>query len=193
MKRRTILYASSIFFGAVTAPGLLRAVQIADTVDLSQHQISLTDDNFSLLEALVEGIIPATDTPGAREVGVAGFISFVVSAAFDDQARYAFQEGLDWVQERSQIRFNNTYGVLASEQQNSILSELAISYQDESKLDQAEFFRTLKELTIIGYYTSEVGATQELRYLPVPGVFHPCKPVENGIRSHFFNLPFDRI
>lgn len=38
------------------------------------------------------------------------------------------------------------------------------------------FFRTMKELTVVGYYTSEVGATVELRHEAVPGRYQGCVP-----------------
>jgi hypothetical protein len=44
------------------------------------------------------------------------------------------------------------------------------------KLQAPHFFRTMKELTVLGYYTSQIGATKELRYVQVPGRFNGCVP-----------------
>lgn len=45
------------------------------------------------------------------------------------------------------------------------------------------FFATMKELTVVGYYTSEIGATQELRYLAVPGPYRGCIPFTEARRT----------
>ena len=45
------------------------------------------------------------------------------------------------------------------------------------------FFRTMKELTVLGYYTSQIGATKELRHAPIPGRFNGCVPLKTVGRT----------
>ena len=41
-------------------------------------------------------------------------------------------------------------------------------------VEPATFFRMMKELALLGYFTSEIGCTQALRYVEVPGRYDPC-------------------
>lgn len=45
------------------------------------------------------------------------------------------------------------------------------------------YFSMIKELTLLGFFTSEPGATQALRYLPVPGKYDPCLPYKKGDKA----------
>lgn len=42
------------------------------------------------------------------------------------------------------------------------------------------FFRMMKELTLLGYFTSEIGCTKALRYVETPGRFDPCTAYTPG-------------
>jgi hypothetical protein len=123
---------------------------------LSAHQ----DD---LVSTLTEMIIPQTDTPGARAALVNRFIDAVLEDA-DEADHKAFLKGLDWIDRRSEELFGGSFFQATPEQQAALLTTIS-SGKNKVLADQigVEFFQAIKAMTIIGYYTSEVGMREELK------------------------------
>jgi hypothetical protein len=109
-----------------------------------------------------ELIIPRTETPGARDVGVNRFIDGVLQEAEPGQ-RESFLRGLAWIDERSVALFGGRFVKMSAAQQTSLLTGLA-GEDDPSEADRAgvDFFRAIKSMTITGYYSSEAGLRREL-------------------------------
>jgi hypothetical protein len=112
--------------------------------------------------ALTELIIPATETPGAKAVGVNRFIDGVLHDASAAE-RERFLQGLEWIDERSAALFAVRFVEASAVQQTSLLTGLAVE-DNASEADRAgiDFFRAVKSMTISGYYSSEAGLRQEL-------------------------------
>jgi hypothetical protein len=139
---------------------------------------------------IAELIIPATDTPGASAAKVNEFVDLVLSEWFDAAERTRFLEGLADVDARSRKRFANDFTACTPEQQTELLqlldADVAALREAERRGDKVEgstsqrFFRTIKRLTLVGYYTSEVGATEELHNPIIPGRYDGCVLLERG-------------
>jgi hypothetical protein len=141
------------------------------------------------LAAACERILPETDTPGARAAGVPEFIERMLADWFDAAEREAFLAGLERLdalaRERGAARFaladeSIQDGILAQLEQESLAARatapdasLLLGYRLPTAAPR-QFFTALKELVLVGYYTSEIGATRELHWNPVPGRFEPC-------------------
>ena len=135
---------------------------------------------FALIERLTELIIPSDDTPGAREAGVAEFVDFMV--AHDGEQQYDFRTGLTWLNAHSERLLGRPFLELTQEQQISVLEPLAYraKYRD-GEAEGREFFRRIRELTAMGFYTSEIGYREldnpALRlYAQSPACPHPEDP-----------------
>jgi len=114
--------------------------------------------------ALTELIIPATDTPGAKEAQVNRLIDLMLSESEKDQ-KAAFIQGLAWIDARCLKRYGKPFVDLASEQQTVLLEPLADPNNTSAEDRQGvRFFEHLKDATIFGYYTSKIGLEQELQY-----------------------------
>ena len=76
---------------------------------------------------------------------------------------------------------------LTAAQKTELLSEVdkeAAAYaKDKKKEDPNHYFSLMKQLTLLGYFTSEVGATQALRYVAVPGKYEGCIDYKKGDRA----------
>jgi hypothetical protein len=139
---------------------------------------------YQMIEHLAEMIIPADDTPGARQAGVAEFIDFMVanrvpvSARRDvrstedaiemgNEAQNRFLSGLDWTNARSNSEFGHPFMECAHEQQVSLLEELAykVKFKPTTESGRA-FFQFLRDYTVVGYYTTRMG----LESLGYPGL-----------------------
>lgn len=118
-----------------------------------------TAAEFADVDRLTDIIIPADDTPGAREAGVAEFIDFMVS--HDPAVQYKFRTGLTWLNARSGALHGKAFGKLTGAQQAGLLEPLAFKAKNRAgEEDGREFFKLIREYTVMGYYTSEIGFKQ---------------------------------
>lgn len=133
-----------------------------------------SQDQLNVLAELVELIIPATDTPGARAAGAHWFIDTV--AEVDSAMRDGFMEGLVWLAETCRAEFGKGFLALSQEQQIEMLTVMS---QRDAEDRGRQFFELVKRWTLDAYYKSEIGLLQELgwvghEYLPsFPGCPHP--------------------
>jgi hypothetical protein len=144
----------------------------------SQRGPVLTEAQLRLTAAIAERIIPATDTPGAQEARVAEFIDLLLADWYDDAGRARFLDGLVQIDARSRRANGKPFIELTESQQTALLDELDAEVQAlrgaRVPVDN-HFFQQMKWLTIHGYYTSEVGALQELHWVAIPGGYDPCR------------------
>jgi hypothetical protein len=166
------LAASAI--GAATAPTWVESLcafarqqahaHVADAALAAQDWTPavLTPAQNEAVATLSELIIPETDTPGARATRVNRFIDAVLSRA-PQPDREKFLRGLSWMDDRSRMLFKRDFVQASPVDQAALLTRLADERNDTAD-DRAgvEFFRTIKSMTIDGYYTTEVGLRREL-------------------------------
>ena len=147
--------------------------------------------------AMIDLIIPATDTPGAKAVGVNEFIDLILTDWAHDDERKRFLSGLDDVDKRSNAIFGKNFIDVPPAQQEILLRELDQRYAMEREERAThpfvrrphnaqltgDFFGVVKRMTLYGYYTSEVGFTKELRKQIIPGVYHGCTPVTDASKA----------
>jgi hypothetical protein len=162
--RRKILQILGTAAAAATFPGFSKwgfacghvgnaALQIKPA-DYSPQFFSSTE--YAMVERLTDIIIPSDATPGAKEAGVAEFIDFMV--ANDPEHQYPFRLGLDWLNSHSETTLNKRFLELTPEQQLSLLKPLG--FKDKTRPgeeDGRKFFALMREFTVTGFYTSEIG------------------------------------
>jgi len=143
----------------------------------------LTESQMKLLRALVETIIPQTDTPGASATDTHGFIDDQLANCKAPDEANQFIEALDEFARVAKAQWGDDFANLNPADQQAAVAALAGSGVPFEKLPAA-FFRQLKALTVIGYYSSEAGASHELVYLPIPGGYRASFTVaDNGGKS----------
>ncbi|MEZ4702746.1 MAG: gluconate 2-dehydrogenase subunit 3 family protein [Rhodothermales bacterium] len=144
---------------------------------------TLTADQNELVATLSELIIPTTDTPGARAAGVNEFIDLMLTDWYAADDRDRFVAGLSTVNDRARSAHNKAFVDCDEAQQTAILSQMeqeAMASQGGGK----PFFTLLKEMTLTGYYTSEIGASQELKYVHVAGYYNGDVPYSEVGRAY---------
>jgi gluconate 2-dehydrogenase gamma chain len=120
------------------------------------HPQFFSSSEYAMIERLAEIIIPGDVTPGAKEAGVAEFIDFMV--ANDPEQQYPFRMGLTWLNSHSERTLGKRFLELAPEQQMSIL--VSLGFKDKGRPgeeDGRRFFAVMREYTVTGFYTSEIG------------------------------------
>ena len=140
---------------------------------LDQHQ-------DQTVATIAEHIIPETDTPGARAARVNEFVDLFLAEWFDEDERVEFLRGLANVDTRSLNLFGTVFVQASDAQQVALLSgldaELTVLREADAEPEEHFFYR-MKWLTLYGYYTSEIGQTQELHSAIIPGRYDPCGPL----------------
>jgi hypothetical protein len=127
-----------------------------------------TATELDTLRALVDVILPATDSPAASAADTHYFIDLAMPACANAEAQKTFRAGLDALGKK---RFES----LVPAEQVALLKERAAA--DLPLPYDQSFFRILKDYTLTGYFLSEVGATKALAYERVPGGFQGDLPL----------------
>lgn len=144
-----------------------------------------TDADY--LDEIAETIIPATDTPGAKAAKVGTFMTVMVTDCYPEADQKVFTEGMKKLDEASKKKNSKSFMDSSAEERKSLLIEIDKEAKDymasKKKEDPKHYFRMLKELTLLGYFTSEPGATQALRYVAVPGKYEGCVAYKKGDRA----------
>ncbi|MBF86275.1 MAG: hypothetical protein CL489_17610 [Acidobacteria bacterium] len=109
--------------------------------------------------SIAECIIPRTDTPGARDAGVHEYVDFALERA-EATVQQRFTDGLTWFTAHVATLRRRTFTELGRDEQSRLLAELS----EPTSSQGPAFFVQMKELTIEGYYRSEAGMFQELKF-----------------------------
>ena len=145
--------------------------------------------------AMTEQIIPATDTPGAKGARVNEFIDVILTEWATPEERAHFLEGLAEIDKQSQRLFGKDFVDASSEQQlaqlraiddATLAGRIAHAHhgnhvEEPDQQMKGEFWEIFKRITVHGYYTSEVGFSQELKLQIIPGAQHGCTDIGPGL------------
>ncbi|PSR11993.1 MAG: hypothetical protein DA408_01740 [Bacteroidetes bacterium] len=195
MKRREILRYTAYFTGyAVTAPltsAILSGCK-AEPAAPGYAPVFWSEEAFKNVSALVDVMLPATQTPGAKELGVPQFVDLVLQTYTEDKNQQKIRTGLTtWTGEMASQQ-GKPYHELDPGEQLRLLNELdaAARAQDEKlagpelsadeKEALAPWWLLLKDLVIGGYFSTQKMGTEVLAYDPVPGVYEGCIPLAPG-------------
>ncbi|MDG1708413.1 MAG: gluconate 2-dehydrogenase subunit 3 family protein [Emcibacteraceae bacterium] len=167
INRRKLLKNIAMMTGGVLSSSVISGVMSGalaqETIDVDNPVFS--DAELKLVGQLADMIIPDTDTPGAIGAKVHHYIHAIVGDWYYDEERANFMKGLAAVDSG----FMNT----------SVSERTAImTMMDNEVADGKTFFEEFKELTLVGYFTSQIGAEEELRYEQYPGPYQGCVPFE---------------
>lgn len=142
--------------------------------------------------AMIDQIIPATDTPSAQGARVNEFIDVILTEWADAEERMNFLDGLAGVDKQTNDLFGKNFVDASPAQQVTLLRSMDESVaaqrtrrmrhgntipEERDKQLRGEFFNVFKGITVHGYYTSEIGFSQELNLQIIPGAQHGCAPL----------------
>ncbi|MEL6415169.1 MAG: gluconate 2-dehydrogenase subunit 3 family protein [Pseudomonadota bacterium] len=183
MDRRKFLVIMSTALGAQMIMPLQRVIQAhadVDPVNFTGGSDLFFETERAAVAALSEIIIPTTDTPGAIAAGVPEYIEFMLSEWYDKDERTHFLVGLKQVVAFAEAAEGGAFADLDATKQAAIVQRLHDGDMPLMKDGGNAFFEHIKQLTLAGYYTSEIGMTVERIYLPVPGRFDGAYPYEQA-------------
>jgi hypothetical protein len=199
-RREAIRRVSAWLGGAalVGGSGLFAAVERAraGTADPSGVRIGeFTGEQIALLDEIAETILPATRTPGAKAAQTGAFMALMVTDGYGPVERQIFLEGMRQVDAAMKKAHGVSFVEATPPQRLALLTVLDIDQKgvmdaravaDKGRASTGgerpavPYFRMMKELAMLGFFTSEVGCTQALRYVESPGRYDPCTPYAAG-------------
>jgi hypothetical protein len=150
-------------------------------------KLSFSTEDVSFLDEVAETILPTTSTPGAKAAKVGQFITVMVNDCYDEKDQKVFHEGMDKLNDFSKEKHGSTFMKINPQQRHDVLVQLDKEQRDYMKDkkedDPSHYFRMMKELTLLGYFTSEIGMTQARRYMQTPGAYRGCEPYKKGDKA----------
>jgi hypothetical protein len=188
MNRREAIARLTAITGtvAVCADLFLTGCRVPD----ADRRTPFSTPELALLDEIGETIIPATDTPGAKAVGIGQFMATTATACYVDTSYSAFRKGVEKIDSASKKRHGRSFMDSTPAERTSLLNELDAQQRKytpaQAQAEGPHYFRLMKELTLIGYFTSEIGCTKALRYVEAPGSFDGNLPYKKGDKG-FFN------
>jgi len=175
--------------------------EAARAAAMSQGIGAFTAADVALLDEIAETILPQTSTPGARAAKTGAFMALMVTDVYADRAQAVFRDGLKQVDD--ECRRANGVAFMSATPAQRLGVVQALDREQKSVMDArqeppptrapftpapptdepAHYFRMMKELALLGFFTSEIGMTQALRYIEAPGRYDPCAPHLPGDRA----------
>jgi gluconate 2-dehydrogenase gamma chain len=191
MNRRDAIEKTALIMGyAVSAPalaGILNGCKATPGVNFKPAFFS--EDQAALISAVAESVIPRTSTPGAIDAGVPQFIDRMLNEVYGKNDQESFMKGLEEFDKEAKKTTGDRFINLESEKQTAFVRKIhdaafekpvegiSTAWWNAGGKSEKPFVLKVKELTLLGFFTSEAGATQVLQYNQVPGPYQGCVPL----------------
>jgi hypothetical protein len=198
-RREAIRCVSAVLGGVAFVGGsrLLAAVEKASAASKGTPG-EFSEQDVAFLDEIAETILPATKTPGAKAAKTGAFMALMVTDSYSPAEQKIFREGMRRVDEATMKANSLSFMAATPQQRLAVLATLdheqkrvmdlreagapatSVSGPEAAIKQPAHYFRMMKELALLGYFTSEIGCTKALRYVESPGRFDACIPYTPG-------------
>jgi hypothetical protein len=172
ISRRTALKILGVGVGVASAPSVLAqhphphtGVEMVSPIDeqIPSQPHFFTPAEMTSISLMSDLIIPADEqSPGAKAAGVPAFIDLMISES-SVETKNLWRNGLAAIDQICKKEFGDSFGTLTSGRQVAVLKLISRNEYQPRRIEE-RFFIAIKGLTVDGYYTSELGIHQELRY-----------------------------
>ena len=179
-RRELLRRAAWVLGGAISAPAALAILQGCSAKDspaaLDWTPKFFKGDQAKLMTAIADVIIPKTNTSGALDAGVPAFVDLLMADVYprDDQER--FSAGFAEFEAATKAGSGKSFLEQDAAQRKASVQraiDAALGAEHEDK----PFILVARELTLLGFFTSRVGITENMEYVPVPTAYHGCVPL----------------
>ncbi|WP_242111528.1 gluconate 2-dehydrogenase subunit 3 family protein [Luteimonas aquatica] len=205
-RREALRRVGALLGGAalIGGSGLLQALERMPADALAAGEIGdFAAADIAFLDEIAETILPETGTPGAKAAKTGAFMALMVTDCYSPAERRAFREGMRTLDAACMAANGTSFMDASAAQRLALLTGLdreqklatdaseAAARKRVGDGDQAasaaaqeeppaHYFYMMKQLALLGYFTSEIGYTQAMRYIEVPGRYDPCAPYAPG-------------
>jgi hypothetical protein len=208
MDRRELLKMIGLVTGAAVIGGDM--ILTGCSTETKDQANRFTQNDVDLLDEVAETIIPRTATPGAKDAAVGMFMTVMVNDCYKERDQQVFFEGMRQLNESAKEKFGGDFIDLAQEKREELLrlmeNEARVHQENvdvfndgqrekerqefesgnlnfERDYMSSHYYIMMKQLTLLGFFTSEVGSTMALRHVTIPGHYEGCIPYKKGDRA----------
>ena len=146
-----------------------------------------TAKDIFFFDEVAETILPKTDTPGAKEAEVGKFMASFPVDCYDEKQLKTLKDGIALLNDASKTRYGTDFVNITATQKQELLTLIdaeAKAYENKKgKEELPHYFTLMKQIVLLGFFTSKPGATKVLRYEPVPGKYKGCIDYKKGETS----------
>jgi gluconate 2-dehydrogenase gamma chain len=189
LRRRELLKrAAWLLGGAISAPAALAILQGCSAKEEGGAAAPtalklLNAAQLALIAEIAETMIPKTTTSGAKDAGVPLFIDQVLDAVYSKDAQAGFLKGLDDFDAEAKAADRSFLERDAADRAAFVKQHLEAALAGER--DPKPFILVARELTLLGFFTSQVGINENMDYQAVPTVYHGCVPLSQ-MKKHVY-------
>lgn len=169
-RREALKKLAYLMGGAISATTMGVLFESFTVFDPEKNTYSFSATDEEILAEFAEIILPTTaSSPGAKAAGVGTFIPLIIKDCYPPKLQGVFKNGFEDMLAKCKTKFNKEFLSLNSEEKNQLMNELKQQAIDSNK--EPSFFMIARDLTILGYFSSEIGCTMAREYLPIPGKY----------------------
>jgi len=213
-RREAVKSVAFLLGGALSATTIAVFVDGCTTPSANKGSNLFSADQELMITEMADIIIPDTKTPGAKAAGVGPWMAMMIKECYPKEAQEAFVKGLEDLDKRSKKEFDNSFLKISVKQRGILLGKVrdetvASQKAEKTKSDAEEkahpgkaaankpleakdkypkstpyFFALTRDLTLLGYFSSEIGASQALEYIAIPGRYDGCVDLKPGQRVY---------
>ena len=182
-RREAVQYISLLLGGTLVGANAFLTGCKSD----SGKEMNFSADDIAYLDEIANTILPDTSTPGAKAAKTGQFMTVMVNDCYEEKDQKIFRDGMNKLNDLSTKTYNNPFMKLNEQQRHDLLVTLDKEQKDymknKKKEEPSHYFRMMKELTMLGYFTSEIGCTKARRYVETPGKFEGSLPYKKGDKA----------
>lgn len=191
-RREAVGRAAFLLGGAITFNSLgafAEGVMPPNNLPFDAKSLNAEED---LVAEIADTFIPdRKDVPGAKAAGLGSFIVMMIQDCYTADIQAHFASGLKKIEEVSNTTFQKSFKALTLPERETIFKLFKAEAESQKKnrstqngaISPPHFFQIFSELTYLGYYTSEIGATKALRYVHIPVRYESCVPLQPGQKA----------
>lgn len=181
-RREALKKVAFLMGGAISATTMGVLFESFTVLDKDKNFVSFSATDEEILAEFADIIIPTTaSSPGAKAAGLGAFISMMVRDCYPAQMQQIFASGMKDMQAKCLKDFNKDFMSMSIEERQKLMHSLTDEAIASNKTPS--FFLIARDLTILGYFSSEIGCTQAREYLPVPGRYDGSAEYKPGQKA----------
>lgn len=210
-RREAVKSVAFLMGGALSATTIGVFLDSCNSPSANKGANLFSAEQDQIITEIADIIIPNTKTPGAKAAGVGPFIALMIKDCYPENAQKAFVKGLEDIEDRSNKDFGKSFLKISVKDRQQLLGKVRdetvaaqkaenakskpenpakevldkpLAAKDKYSASTPYFFALIRDLTMLGYFSSEIGATQALEYVQIPGRYDGCVDLKPGQRVY---------
>jgi hypothetical protein len=191
MDRREALRSVAILLGTAISASTTDMLFSSYTIPESEkNAVNFTAEQLRTLTEIADVIIPTTkSSAGAKAAGVGKFIPMMINDCYTAKQQQSFYNGLNTFEARAKKTYRKSFALIPLAERKKMLTVLRQETLDQKAskvpemVDITYFFTVVRDLTSLGYFSSEIGCTKAREYIAIPGSYDGAYPLKPGQKS----------